>query len=217
MNEITRSKLKLAALLLMVVVPITLASFAFRSAMEGGGLFGSANHGNLILPPLDITALDMRDEVSGAPLFRPFEEVVAELGSPDDYVPRPWMMVFATTEACDAACEDRIFYLRQLHTRLGRERERVQRYYLHARDVPLAEATRAHLAQEHPDMALATASAATLARQLNEGGVALDLQADSYVFLVDPLGNVMMYYDSTHTTQQIMDDIQHLLKYSSLG
>ena len=78
MQEMTRSKMKLAFLLLIAFVPITLATFAFRSASEAGFFSGTVNRGNLINPPADVTDLDMHN-VAGQPVFKSFEEMVAEL------------------------------------------------------------------------------------------------------------------------------------------
>jgi len=217
MQAETRSKLKLAALLLIAVVPITMATFAFRAAMESGGLFTTVNKGHLIMPPIDVTALDMRDEHTGALQFRSFEDRLPEIGSPDTYVPEPWLMVFVTTSSCDEQCKERVFYLRQLHTRLGRETQRVRRYYLHASAEPLSEDIRDHFREQFPSMGISVGQRDIIQRRLRDGGVDIDLEADNHVFLVDPVGNVMMYYDSSHSTQDIMTDIQRLLRHSSLG
>lgn len=216
MQDITRSKLKLAALLLIAVVPITMATFAFRAAVESGGLFSTVNKGNLILPPLDVTALDMRELETGAMRFLSFEERVAGL-DPDDYSPEPWTLVFVNTRACADDCRERVHYLRQMHVRLNREQHRVRRYYLHVGSAMIAEGDRTFFNDEFPGMGIVVGQRELIQRNLRDGGVDIDLGEDNYIFVVDPVGNVMMYYDSSHSTQDIMSDVQRLLQNSSLG
>ncbi len=217
MKDLTRSKLKLAFLLLIAFVPITMATFAFRAATENGGFGGgTVNKGNFILPPADITDLGMAD-ATGAPMFSSFEEFVATLESEEEYDAQPWLMVYVNAGACDAACEERVFYLRQLHIVLGKNVERVRRYYLHADSAPIAQQTADHFREEYPSMGIAYSSAQQLQQSLAAKGVDIDLSTDDYVFFVDPVGNVMMYYDGSHTTEDIKTDLDRLLRHSSLG
>lgn len=214
MNESTKSKLKLTALLLVVALPVTLASVSFRSALEGG--FGStANNGTLISPPADIAVLDMRDE-DGSLVFRTFEEEVEGV-SPDDYQARPWLMVYVNGSECTVDCQERLHFLRQLHVALGKDIQRVRRYYLHASAAPITVENAAYFEAEFPSMGIAYSNADALVGNLRGAGVDLSLETEDYVLFVDPVGNVMMYYTREQTPQEIMSDLEHLLKYSSLG
>src|SRR5690606_9566910 len=143
------------------------------------------------------------------------EEVVGV--SPDEYEARPWLMVYVNGSDCEAQCQERLHYLRQLHIALGKDIQRVRRYYLHASDAPLTEANAAHFEATFPSMGIAYSNAEALTRNLLEAGVDLSLETEDYVLFVDPVGNVMMYYTREQTPQDIMSDLEHLLKYSSLG
>lgn len=217
MKDLTRSKLKLAFLLLIAFVPITMATFAFRTATESGGFGGgTVNKGHFILPPADITDLGMTD-AEGTPMFSSFEEFVQTLESEEEYDAQPWLMVYVNAGDCDAACEERVFYLRQLHAVLGKNVERVRRYYLHTGAAPIAEQTAGHFREEYPSMGIAYSSTQQLQQNLAAKGVDIDLATEDYVFFVDPVGNVMMYYDGSHTTEDIKTDLDRLLRHSSLG
>lgn len=215
MSPQLKNKLKLTFLLLITALPVTVATLSFRSAVNDGSFGGTVNKGNFILPPADITALDMRDEY-GDTQFRNFEEMIAELDA-DDYQARPWLMVFVTSSDCQESCQERIHYLQQLHARLGKHAPRVRRYYLHASDQPISEQNKAIFRASYPSMGIAYSQARALENNLREAGVELDLDSGNYVFLVDPVGNVMMYYTDGHTHQEIKIDLDRLLKYSSLG
>jgi len=216
MQDKTRSKLKLAFLLLIAFVPITLATFAFRAATESGAFTSTVNKGNLISPPADITDLQMLDP-GGQPLFRSFEAVVAALENDDDYQVQPWLMVYVNNGECESACRQRVHLLRQMHITLNKNSPRVRRYYLHAGDGSLTETTAAHFREEFPSMGIAFGSARDIESNLAAKNLALDLGEDDYVFFVDPVGNVMMYFTSEHSIEEIKSDLERLLKYSSLG
>lgn len=210
------SRTRLITLILMTVVPITLATLAYWFASSSGNLFGTVNHGNLISPPLDVTALDMRDE-QGDLQFRSFEERIAEIENDDDYQPGPWLMVITSAGGCDETCEQRLHDLRQLHITLGADMPRLRRYFLHASPGPLEQMTRERFRERFPSMGLAFGDRQRIESRLEAGGLELDLTQDNYIFLVDPVGNVMMYYDSSHGLKEIQEDLERLLEYSSLG
>lgn len=215
MNELTRTRIKAAALILMVVVPISLATWVFQSAMESGALMGTTNNGNLINPPMDVTGLDMRDE-NGDLQFRSFEERIEGIDA-DDYVPDPWLMVTVSSRGCDQSCLDRLHGLRQLHITLGADQPRVRRYFLNADTADLPESVRERFREQFPSMGLSRGDAQRIRASLVNAGVSVELDSDLHVFLVDPVGNVMMWYDSSHDLDEIQEDLERLLEFSSLG
>lgn len=210
----TSDKIKLTLLMVITIVPISLATWMFVRHQEGG-VGGTTNNGELIIPPLDITALDMRD-ADGEVLFRTFEEEVAGV-DPADYVPRPWLLVYLGAANCDAACEERLYFLRQLHVRLGAEARRVQRYYLSTEDALTAE-TRERFEADFPGMTVVYAEAESLRANLSgTHDAGADPLAEHFIYVVDPVGNVMLYFTPANTPAEILNDLQRLLDNSSLG
>ena len=221
MQADTRSKLKLAFLLLVAFVPITMATFAFRAATDGGLFSSTTNKGELIMPPADITDLAIVD-TQGLPVFRAFEELVAEIENPNDYDTQPWHIIYINTRDCDDACRERVHLLRQMHITLNKNTPRVRRYYVQAnteagRERALSAETAAHFRAEFPSMGVAFSQVDLIEQNLKQKGLELDLQADNYIFFVDPVGNVMMYYNSSHSIADIKSDLEKLLRHSSLG
>ena len=144
-------------------------------------------------------------------------EEIAALAPGEEYEIKPWLMVYVNGADCDASCEDRIHYLQQLHVALGKNIQRVRRYYLNTDMAPFSEETAAHFREEYPSMGLAYTDTQTLRENMLAAGVTLDPATQSYVLLIDPVGNVMMYYTEEHTPEDIMTDLETLLRYSSLG
>lgn len=217
MQDQTLNKIKLAAVLLAAVVPLSLATWFFNQAMQDpGGMFGTVNNGTLIQPPADITALDMRD-ADGELIFRSFEERVAELENDSDYEPGPWLMVITSAGDCAEACMDRVYYARQMHATLAEDAPRLRRYLLRVGDPGLSPERQRVFREEYPSMGLARGRPEVIESAMAEAGLELDFGSQPYVFLVDPVGNVMIMYDSGHGIEEIQEDIERLLEYSSLG
>lgn len=216
MNSETKNRLKLAFLLLITALPVSLATMSFKSATDSGDVAATSNKGHLISPPADISALAMVD-VEGNPAFRTFEEEIANLADTDEYEIKPWLLVFVTAKPCAVACEERIHFLQQLHIALGKNIQRVRRYYLDAAGVPLDAQTATLFREDYPSMGIVYSDAAMLESNLFEAGVEWSLADEDYVLLIDPVGNVMMYYTDEHSAEDIMTDLETLLKYSSLG
>jgi len=216
MDANLKNKLKLTFLLLITALPVSLATFSFRDAIEEGALSSTVNKGNLINPPADISALAMRD-LEGKPVFKTFEEEIAALAPGEEYEIKPWLMIYVNGANCDASCEERIHYLQQLHIALGKNIQRVRRYYLNTDMAPFPEQTATYFREEYPSMGLAYTEQETLRQNMLAAGVTLDPATQSYVLLIDPVGNVMMYYTEEHTPEEIMTDLETLLRYSSLG
>lgn len=211
-----KSKLKLTLLLAVIALPIGLATFSFYF-YQGQGVSATTNKGVLISPVIDITEFVMEDR-NGAPLFQSFEVMVQGIDAVD-YIPRPWTIIFLGTESCDSNCGDRLFYLRQLHRLLGSDQERVARYYVNAGTSKELEAntqsmfneafTGLNLAYSQRDVLL-TNLASIIPSEVNP-------IAEHYIFLADPLGNVMMYFTPENTPDEILGDLEKLLDQSSLG
>lgn len=212
-----KNKAKLTFLLLIAALPIGSATWYFGS-QEYRGLMATTNKGVLISPVVDVVKLDLRNG-AGEPAYLPFEALVAGV-SPDDYDPRPWQLLYLGAPECDDSCAERLYFLRQLHVRLGREFDRVQRVYVQASDAPgpLPEATAAFMAEQQPDMKVVYANASALLSQLSKTVPAgSDPLSQHYIYVVDPLGNVMLYFTPENTPEEILSDLDTLLDNSSLG
>ncbi len=211
-----KNKLKLTFLLLITALPVTLATLSFNSAIDSGAISATSNKGTLIYPPADISALAMQD-TDNNPVFKSFEEVIAALPNDEEYEIQPWLMVYVNGKQCDESCDERIHYLQQLHIALGKNIQRVRRYYLNVSGNPLSADTAEHFRVEYPSMGVAQSDQDVITANLAEAGAMLDFSQQSYVILVDPVGNVMMYYTEEQEAEDIMADLETLLKYSSLG
>jgi hypothetical protein len=154
---------------------------------------GSSSKGELITParPLDAAGLKQPD---GRP-------------APDKVLTGKWSLIYIGDGACDAACRTALVLGRQTRLALNNEMTRVQRVFLatdHCCDA-------GYFAAEQPGLIALDASAA---RKL-----LAQFPADRAhsLYVVDPLGNLMMRHDAAQTTEDLLSDLKKLLKLSHIG
>ena len=121
-----------------------------------------------------------------------------------------WSYVYLAGPACDAACADKLYQIRQIRTLLNEKRQRVQRVYL-APDPAALRAAQAQLAGDHPDLRYFADTANADYRRFFGGSDA------GALYLVDPLGNWLMVYAADAESRGVLKDIKKLLRVSQIG
>jgi len=114
-----------------------------------------------------------------------------------------WILVQFDGGACNAWCERKLYIMRQIRRAQGREMQRVERLWL----LTDAVRPRAELLAAIEGTAIAPAPANFAA----EGSVT------DYIYLVDPLGNLMMRFPRDPDPARMIKDLQRLLKVSGFG
>lgn len=180
------AKLTLTALVVVCTLPV-IASYVTYYFWQPDD---TVNYGELIeprpLPDVGVTAMD--GERLGVDALR-----------------GRWTLVYAGPAACDETCREALYTMRQSWLAQGEEMRRVDRLWLLTDSAePAPEAL---LDQRGLKVAR---SADAWIEHFPEG------QAGRHVFLVDPLGNVMMRFPAAPDTKRVMKDLQRLLKYSRL-
>jgi hypothetical protein len=156
---------------------------------------GSASKGVLIHPARTLTVAGLR-ELDGR-------------AAPDSVLAGKWSLIYIGDGACDAACRQALVFGRQSRLALNNEMTRVQRLFLASGNC----CDTAYLAAEHPGLVTLDASspeAQAMLAQFPPGRA-------NTLFIVDPLGNLMMRHDSSQTTKGLLSDLKKLLKLSHIG
>ena len=122
-------------------------------------------------------------------------------------------MLFAPND-CDARCERQLYLTRQIRLAVNKDVSRVQRVLVFGRrpDPVLVE----RLAEQHGDLRWVVGDARVEETLRHFRGEGFGPDGAQY-FLVDPLGNLMMYYDLEVPSKGMMKDLQKLLKISQIG
>ena len=191
MTEIKQGKGRLQLLLIAAVFlgPLVIATWMYFGD-QGVVPEGRTNHGVLLEPIVNL--LEALPESS--------------LHSHNDGY---WVLLYANRGACDEACEYALYTLRQSRLMLGKEMDRLVKVFLHG-DTPPDTVL---LADEHEG--LITLQEGGL-NDLLENKKPVDLEAGGY-YLVDPLGNLVMYFPQEIDPSAMVEDIKHLLELSRIG
>ncbi len=119
-----------------------------------------------------------------------------------------WTLVHIVDGQCGQECRERIHYTRQIRDALGHDRIRVRRLVVVPEEVGAIQL--ASLLPEHPDLLLVHSERELVAQFPRDREVAT-------VFLVDPLGNLMMQFDEDVEPAGILGDLKQLLRVSRIG
>jgi hypothetical protein len=119
-----------------------------------------------------------------------------------------WLMVAVDGVICDAECDKKLYLMRQVRISLSREMNRVERVLL----VRGPGNVSADLRKRYPGMHILTdADTRFLARFPAVADLA------DHIYLVDPLGNVMMRYPKNPDAAGVRRDLSRLLSVSRFG
>ncbi|MDH4126139.1 MAG: hypothetical protein OEW64_11980 [Gammaproteobacteria bacterium] len=183
------ARLQLTLIALVFFGPLLLAVWLYF-----GGHFELArrgsNHGALLQP-----IVNLREALSESGLLLQGEG--------------RWMLLYVHESECSAACRDALYTLRQSRLMLGKDQDRLVRGFLHGDTPP----DTVFLAAEH--QGLVAAQEVRLVTLLNNKKPN-ELAAGGY-FLLDPLGNLVMYFRPDIDPSEMVSDIEHLLRLSHIG
>jgi hypothetical protein len=187
-RDTRRERLKLLALAAVFIGPLLLA-FGLYLGQEWLPTRSVAN-GELIAPPLELP----NNPFSAASGAR-FRGV--------------WSLVIVAPGECDDTCQKALYETRQLRQALGRDQDRVQRVWV----VVSGEPDFHYLLAEHPELLILDRENSVGAELLSR----LNRQGEVDIFVVDPLGNLMMRFPADLGMRAMHTDMKRLLKASQIG
>ena len=121
-----------------------------------------------------------------------------------------WVMLQTASGDCDEACKTRLFTLRQLRLMQGKEMERIERVWL----IPDAKPLDTMLIRQYDGTDMLRVDAEKLKAWLpvEEG-----TRIEDHIYIIDPLGNLMMRFPKDADPNKMKKDISKLLRASSIG
>jgi len=165
------ARLKLAGLFLVCAAPFVLAWMAYLFGWAAGT---TSNYGELVAPRT----------LSGPP----FEALRGK-----------WVLVTTDGAACDAYCEKKLYFVRQVRRAQGKDMNRVERLWL------LADG-----GAPRPEVLAAIEGSRVAA--FKDANFSPD-----HIYVIDPLGNLMMRFPRDPEPSMVIKDLQRLLKASRIG
>jgi cytochrome oxidase Cu insertion factor (SCO1/SenC/PrrC family) len=123
-----------------------------------------------------------------------------ESDTPSDTSGSWWLWVL-TSRTCAAECEQALHRLRQLHILLNKDAGRVRRALVGVGgDEPVG--SQRGLRERYPELAVFSATPDGL---------------KAGVYIVDPIGNLVLWYPLGDAGAPVLDDLKRLLKVSQIG
>ncbi|MBI5041768.1 MAG: hypothetical protein HZB57_11400 [Gammaproteobacteria bacterium] len=188
--RVRRARLTLILIFAMFALPLVVAwVLNFMTDFTPGE---TANHGTLIKPVRPVTAaalLDLKGAALGANYFK-----------------GKWTLVYRQAGECGDACHQALYVLRQVRLAQGKNVDRVQRLLLlEGAAMPVWGG---EVAEHYPGLAIARAATATDIAAFAPAG---------RIYLVDPVGNLMMEYAVDAVPRGIVKDLERLLNVSYVG
>jgi cytochrome oxidase Cu insertion factor (SCO1/SenC/PrrC family) len=191
-----RQRRILIGVALMFFAPLGLSFYLYYGKDWHPG--GRVNAGTLIEPPRPLPSLALPLAVSGE--------------TNPQFLKVKWTFLYLQQGRCDDECHRHLYDTRQVRLALDREMNRVQRVFIGDSDCcDLKE-----LQAAHPDLLTIRSSPADepLLALLPMDSAAVNSHR---VYLIDPLGNLMMFYAPEAKSKGMLEDMKRLLRLSSIG
>jgi cytochrome oxidase Cu insertion factor (SCO1/SenC/PrrC family) len=118
-----------------------------------------------------------------------------------------WTLVYLGGGGCDKNCETRLYFMRQVRTAQGPERDRINRLWVVTDQIVPATT----LLGQHPGLRVIQSQDPSFLAQF------VGAETGNNIYMVDPLGNLMMRFPSNPDPSLMIKDIKHLLKASQIG
>lgn len=160
---------------------------------------GSTNRGELIQPPRPLPGIELPTP-AGAPL-----DGNAWRGK--------WTLLYVGDGRCDPRCREALTLLRQTRLALNADMSRVQRVFLTTGNC----CDRNYLDADHPGLLIARVDNDAGAKLLAAFPDAQSAALSGRIYVVDPLGNLMMRHAPGAAPKGLLEDLKKLLKLSHIG
>jgi len=125
-----------------------------------------------------------------------------------------WHMMYFMDSDCDKKCEETIYTMRQIKTSFHKESPRITNVLIHF-DKNINSEFRGKIKTHYANFDRYYADKEVFNQALGYAGN--ELTEKNIVFIVDPIGNVILKYNNEKTAKDIISDIKRLLKASHIG
>ena len=193
-----RARWALIVLFALMSAPVVGAWLMFYLGQDWLSL-GTVNQGELIVParPLtDAAIVDSRRDRINHTAFNHY-----------------WTLLYVGPSACDSSCLTALYHARQVRLAVGKDLDRVATGYLVTDSDPVQDF--AQWGEGFPALRVLYAADGEVIDRFRVGDEPVE-RAQRRIYLVDPLGNIMMRYRPGQDAAAMLKDLKRLLKVSAL-
>jgi cytochrome oxidase Cu insertion factor (SCO1/SenC/PrrC family) len=194
-----RARRMLILLALLFIAPVATAFLLYY-----GGSWrpeGETHHGTLANPPRLLPEASLPSARGGA--------------TRADFLRRQWTLLYVGAGSCDARCRQALYEMRQVRLSLNQNMDRVQRVFLYTGDC----CEHRWFSTEHAGLIAANVDGEPGRRLLDAvAGVEGErVMSAGRIYVVDPLGNLVLSYEPGAEPKGMIADLKRLLKLSHIG
>jgi hypothetical protein len=197
-NQQQKNRTTIIMLFGMTVIPFCIAWYLSNHTELVAT--GKTSNGELVIPVITTEKTD----------FIGFDKFsVDNMGE----LSRHWVIAnLIPTEECKQACQEAIYKSKQLHLMLSKDLTRVRRVALLLTEVSPEKTTQWWAGDSRLLKAKASAALMAKIKHIRKGSV-----PEGMLFLIDPLGNIMMQYEPGFDPYKVEKDLKKLLNVSQIG
>lgn len=183
---------------LLFLAPVVLGTTLYFSGWRPQGR--ALHHGELVQPAKPLTDITLR-KTDGS------ESRLSTLrGS--------WVLITFSRLPCNEACRNNLYKMQQVRLTQGKDAGRVQRVFI----TPSAGGEAAALASQYAGMQVFSGAPAELQTAAHEFiGDEKAFNESERVYLIDPLGNLVLRYGADADPSGMRKDLARLLRLSQIG
>jgi len=191
---------KLVTIFGLFFIPLAIAATWYLVLPENYRPGSMTNNGNLLDPIYPMQAFEQQTKDGEKFTGKNLE--------------KKWTLVHLIKGNCDEACSKWLYNTRQVRIALAEDMERVTRLSI----VDNAESVKTDqpMWDSHPDMEVVVTAQGGVAQQILQR-TAKDAYPENSIYLIDPLGNLMMHFPPDIDPKLLMKDLEKLLKLSHIG
>lgn len=121
-----------------------------------------------------------------------------------------WLLLQVSGSNCRKPCQKKLYEMRQLRLTQGKDQDRIERVWLITDQSPIETL----LMREYDGTRMLRVESSLLKKWLPTEP---DTSIENHIYMIDPLGNLMMRFPKDADPNKIKKDISKLLKASSIG
>jgi len=188
-EKLLRSRLKLILMMVVILSPIVISSILHRTNFRPDH---TVNYGELLeVRPLQGTGTNLQDNT----IFR------------DRQLKGAWNLLIIDSGNCEGYCQEKLYTMRQVRLAQNVDKDKVQRIWL----ISDSAKPNQEITDKYKGTRLVLAEGSDLLKEFPF----VDRQED-HIYVVDPMGNLMMRYPKNADPKKMIDDLKRLLKLSHL-
>jgi cytochrome oxidase Cu insertion factor (SCO1/SenC/PrrC family) len=182
-------------------LPLVLAWLMYTGTIEFRP-HSTRNLGELVQPPVPVSWSNVRLDATAA-------------GSAEEVFSGHWLILHALPHPCPATCLTEVADLRQIHRAAGRQQSRIRLGLLH--DLEASDDIGA-VQEIYAEFQLIQDPEGSLWKALEQVAGQIDPPApvQGSTYLIDPLGNIILFYAAEYDPNDLKKDLKRLLTWSKL-